>query len=94
MAVKPLQPTNMPLKTRKRKHATDPAFDERRTQFKKGLALLETTQVAFAEKHGVSMAHLQEVLRGRRVSARLNALIDEVIDIIPRSVRKPPAAAA
>lgn len=56
---------------------------ERRKHFKKGLALVEQTQVGFAKAHGVTLQHLQEVLLGRRKSQRLNALIDEVIARVP-----------
>ena len=75
----PLQHTNMPPDTERRKH------------FKKGLALLEQTQVGFAKAHGVTLQHLQEVLLGRRKSQRLNALIDEVIALVPADMRDAPA---
>ncbi|BAH39324.1 MAG TPA: hypothetical protein DGD08_01935 [Gemmatimonas aurantiaca] len=74
-----------------------PSID-RRKPFKAALAALGETQTAFAEKHDVTLQHLQLVAKGGRDSIPLEAAIDELIaraehvTAMPAAASRPTAA--
>lgn len=54
--------------------------DTRRKRFKAALALAGLTLAKWADKEGVTRQHVNEVLKGERVSAPLNEKIDRFIE--------------
>lgn len=54
--------------------------ESRKRALKVALARLDMTAKGFAEAQGITQTQLYEVLRGRRVSPRLSAAIDALIE--------------
>lgn len=54
--------------------------NQRRKQFKAAVALAGTTVKEWAESKGVTVSHLNQVLRKRRESPRLDGEIDALIE--------------
>ena len=55
------------------------ATDMRKARFKAALALSRTSAKTWAEDHGVTRSHLNQVLAGHRESASLLSKVDDFI---------------